>query len=100
MSTRQGIGKTQPAYLQTHPLYDLCGNLQKTWDSRDTGLGIPSQIAYSNTFSDGVPRNTYALATSITTAVPDLNGTYGSNWPALTKRCQAIALQVEDKPPR
>jgi hypothetical protein len=56
--TTTGIGKTQPVYLQTHAQYDLCGNLQKTWDSRDTGLLNPSQITYSHTFSDGVPRNT------------------------------------------
>lgn len=70
---------TTGAYLLTHAQYDQCGNVRKTWDARDTGLTNPSQVSYSDAFSDGVPRNTYAFPTSMTTAVPDSNGTYGSN---------------------
>ncbi|HKB66328.1 MAG TPA: RHS repeat-associated core domain-containing protein [Pyrinomonadaceae bacterium] len=70
---------TTGAYLLTHAQYDQCGNVCKVWDARDTGLTNPSQITYSDAFSDGVPRNTYAFATSITTAVPDPSGIYGSS---------------------
>ena len=70
---------TTGAYLLTHAQYDQCGNVRKAWDARDTGLTNPSQVSYFDAFSDGVPRNTYAFPTSMTTAVPDPNGTYGSN---------------------
>src|SRR5258705_5180823 len=66
-------------YLTTHARYDQCGSVRTTWDARDTGLTNPSQISYSDAFSDGTPHNTYAFPTSITTAVPDASNVYGSN---------------------
>jgi YD repeat-containing protein len=70
---------TTGAYIQTRVQYDQCGNVRKTWDARDTGLTNPTQISYSDAFSDGVPRNTYAFPTNVTTAVSDPGGIYGSN---------------------
>jgi len=70
---------TTGAYLLAHLQYDQCGNVRQRWDARDTGLTNPTQVSYSDAFSDGVPRNTFAFPTSMTTAVPDPNGTYGSN---------------------
>lgn len=67
------------AYLTTHVQYDQCGSVRKTWGARDTGLTNPSQVSYSDAFSDAVARNTYAYPTSVTTAVPDPSGAYGSN---------------------
>src|SRR5207249_2887875 len=67
------------AYLTTHAQYDQCGSVRKTWDARDTTLTNPSQLSYSDAFSDDVSRNTYAYPTSMITAVPDSNGAYGSN---------------------
>jgi hypothetical protein len=66
-------------YLTTHAQYDQCGSVRKTWNARDTALTNPSQISYVDAFSDSVARNTYAYPTSMTTAVPDTNGPYGSN---------------------
>ncbi len=70
---------TSGSWLETHTQYDRCGNVLKTWDARDTGLTNPSQVSYSDAFSDGVPRNTYAFPTSMTTAIPESNNVYGSN---------------------
>jgi RHS repeat-associated protein len=66
-------------YLTAHAQYDQCGNVRKTWDARDTTLTNPSQISYQDAFSDAVFRNSYAFPTSMATAVPDPNGTYGSS---------------------
>ncbi len=61
-------------YPATHAQYDQCGNVRYAWDAK----GNQSQISYSDSFSDGMPRNTYAYPTSTTTAVPDPTGAYGS----------------------
>ncbi|MGH9872553.1 MAG: RHS repeat-associated core domain-containing protein [Pyrinomonadaceae bacterium] len=66
-------------YLTTHAQYDQCGSVRKTWNARDTTLTNPTQVSYLDVFSDGLPRNTYAFPTSMTTAVPDPSGAYGSS---------------------
>jgi len=65
-------------YLTTHAKYDQCGNVRQVFDARDTTLTNPSQISYADSFSDGVPRNSYAYPTSTTSAVPDSTGQYAS----------------------
>jgi len=62
-------------YVVTQAQYDQCGSVRVATDAK----GNQSQVAYLDAFSDGVPRNTYAYPTSVTTAVPDPSGTYGSN---------------------
>jgi RHS repeat-associated protein len=64
-------------WIYTHAQYDQCGSVRKAWDARDTALANPSQISYSDSFADGVPRNSYAFPTNTTSAVPDPSGTYG-----------------------
>lgn len=46
-------------YLETHAQYDQCGNIRHLWDAR----GNQSSVTYYDSFSDGIPRNTYAFAT-------------------------------------
>ncbi|HWW76087.1 MAG TPA: hypothetical protein VNZ44_11845, partial [Pyrinomonadaceae bacterium] len=54
--------------------YDIAGNAVSTTDAR----GNTSTVSYSDSFSDGMSRNTYAFATSTASAVPDPSGVYGS----------------------
>ncbi|MDQ3802234.1 MAG: discoidin domain-containing protein [Acidobacteriota bacterium] len=55
-------------------LYDVAGNPVKTVNGR----GHVSHVGYTDSFSDGVARNTYAFPTSTTSPVPDPTGVYGS----------------------
>ena len=66
---------TSGTWLETHAAYDQAGNAVSATDAR----GNTSTVSYADSFSDGVPRNTYALPTSTTSAVPDPTGTYGAN---------------------
>jgi len=71
---------TAGTYLESHTYYDQCGNAVTTVDA----LGRQMTISYVDSFSDGVPRNTYAYATTATTPVPDPSGAYASNTPFVT----------------
>ena len=66
---------TSGTYLESHMNYDQCGNVLVTTDA----LGRQMTVSYADSFSDNVPRNTYAYATTATTPVPDPSGVYGSN---------------------
>ncbi len=66
-------------WIETHEQYDQLGNVRKTWDARDTSLTNPSQLDYTDSFSDGVNRNTFALATYVSSPIPDATGQYGSS---------------------
>src|SRR5262245_58974587 len=65
------------SFLETHAQYDQCGNPRKVWD----GKGKIAETFYTDSFSDGVDRNTFAYATSVTTPIPDPTGASGSNQP-------------------
>ena len=65
------------SFLEMHAQYDQCGNLRKAWD----GNGKVIETFYTDSFSDGQNRNTFAYASSVTTPVPDPTGNYGSNQP-------------------
>src|SRR6266542_3379886 len=65
------------SFLEAHAQYDQCGNLRKVWD----GNGKITETSYADSFSDGVNRNTFAYATSVTTPIPDPTGAFGSNQP-------------------
>jgi RHS repeat-associated protein len=62
---------TDGTWLETHSQYDQCGNVRKAWDAGDVTLTNPSQVDYTDSFSDGVARNTYAYPTVVTTAAPN-----------------------------
>jgi len=68
------------SFLETHAQYDQCGNLRKAWD----GNGKVTETFYTDSFSDGVNRNTFAYATSVTTPIPDPTGASGSNQPLIS----------------
>lgn len=70
-TTRRRWLDTTGAWLETHSRYDQCGNVRKTWDANDLTLANPSQMDYTDSFSDGFGRNTYAYPTSVTTAAPN-----------------------------
>ena len=55
-------------FLETHAQFDQCGNSVSSWNERN----VQSQTHYSSTYS-------HAYVTGSTSAVPDPNGTYGSN---------------------
>jgi hypothetical protein len=54
------------SFLETHGQYDQCGNSRKVWD----GNGNVTETFYTDSFSDGQNRNTFAYATSVTTPGP------------------------------
>lgn len=58
---------TGSTWLETHAQYDQLGNLRKGWDAN----GNISSVTYVDSFSDGLPRNTYAYPTAATTAAPN-----------------------------
>lgn len=66
-------------WIETHEQYDQLGNVRKTWDARDTSLVNPTQVDYTDSFSDAVNRNTFAFVTFVTSPVPDATGQYGSS---------------------
>jgi RHS repeat-associated protein len=74
-TSRRYIDLLSNLYLESHVSYDQWGNVRSTWDAR----GNQSRVDYVDSFSDGVNRNTFAYATSATTAVPDPTGSHGSN---------------------
>ncbi len=68
---------TTNIWLESHAQYDQVGNVRSAWDAK----GNLSQVSYADSFSDGVSRNTYALPTSTTSAVPDTTNQRGTNTP-------------------
>lgn len=66
-TTGQWLNTTN-SYLQAHASYDQFGNTRTTTDPK----GNQSSVDYSSVYQ-------YAYPTTTTTAVPDPNGTYGSN---------------------
>lgn len=76
-TSRSYVSLNPDIYLENHISYDQWGNVRSTWDVR----GNQSQVSYLDSFGDGINRNTFAYATSTTSAVPDPTGTYGSNVP-------------------
>jgi RHS repeat-associated protein len=56
------------SYIETHAQYDQCGNSRKVWD----GNGNVTETFYTDSFSDGQNRNTFAYATSVITPGPAL----------------------------
>lgn len=66
---------TSNTWLESHASYDQVGNVVSVTDPR----GIASTVSYGDSFSDQVNRNTYALPTSTTSAVPDPSGQRGSS---------------------
>ncbi len=71
---------TTGGYLESHSQYDQCGSVVTTTDA----LGRQMTVSYADSFSDGIPRNTYAYGTAATTPVPDPSGAYSSNTPFVT----------------
>ncbi|HEX8000712.1 MAG TPA: RHS repeat-associated core domain-containing protein [Pyrinomonadaceae bacterium] len=55
--------------------YDVAGNVVSTTDAGNR----TSLVDYTDSFSDGLTRNSYAYPTLITTPVPDPNGVHGAN---------------------
>jgi YD repeat-containing protein len=60
--------------------YDVAGNVVASVDP----LGHVSQVSFSDSFSDGINRNTFAHSTSTTSAVPDPTNQRGSNTPLVS----------------
>jgi RHS repeat-associated protein len=79
VTTTRNWVNTSGAWLESHTQYDQCGSVRKTWDARDITRTNPSQITYTDAFSDGVVRNTHAFPTTVTTSIPDQSGAHGSN---------------------
>jgi YD repeat-containing protein len=61
--------------INAYARYDIAGNVTSATD----GLGNTATTSYTDSFSDGVTRNTYAFSTSTTSPPPDPTGTYGTN---------------------
>ncbi len=72
-TTRSWLDMTG-GWLETHAQYDQCGNVRNSWDAK----GNLSQVEYTDSFSDGVGRNTFAYPTRTVSPVPDPTGAYGS----------------------
>jgi RHS repeat-associated protein len=66
---------TTNTWLSTHAQYDQCGSLRTTWDAE----GNQSQTDYTDSFSAGGSRNTYAYPTSATSPIPDSSEANGSS---------------------
>jgi YD repeat-containing protein len=66
-------------YFDSHANYDQLGNITKTINIRNQA----TTISYSDSFSDNVNRNTYALPTQATSPIPS-DGTLGSNQSFIT----------------
>lgn len=71
---------TAGTYFESHAQYDQCGNTISSTDA----LGRQMTVSYADSFSDNIPRNTYAYATTATTPVPDPSGMYSSYTPFVT----------------
>ena len=66
---------TSGTWIEVHAQYDQFGSPRKSWD----GKGNLAQVEYTDSFSDGVNRNTYAYPTTTISPIPDTAGTYGTN---------------------
>ena len=94
-----GAPSVYPAgtYLLNHVQYDQCGNARNLWDAKGKQL---SQ-SYDDAFSDGLPRNTYALLTlTVSPPVPDPSQP-GTNINLVTSRAYdfSTGLQVSETDP-
>ncbi|MDQ3803400.1 MAG: PA14 domain-containing protein [Acidobacteriota bacterium] len=81
-TVRQFVDIAAGAYIETHKQYDQCGSVRNIWDSHEPSApthGHMSQVAYGDSFTDGVNRNTYAYPTLTVSPVPDPSGTRGSS---------------------
>ncbi|HEU4510625.1 MAG TPA: RHS repeat-associated core domain-containing protein, partial [Pyrinomonadaceae bacterium] len=67
------------SWLESHTQYDQCGSVRKIWSPQDTTLQNPTELTYSDSFSDGLLRNTFAYPSTVTTPIPDASGNNGSN---------------------
>jgi len=66
---------TNNTWMEIHVRYDQCGNGRYFWDAN----GNESRLDYTDSYSDGVVRNTFAFPTTTTSAIPDSSGLNGSN---------------------
>lgn len=83
-TVRQFVDPAANTYLETHTQYDQCGSTRQTWNAHDSFWpthGRQSQFFYDDSFSDGVPRNTYSYPTRAVTPTPDPTGARGSATP-------------------
>jgi len=67
------VGGTGPVTASS--TYDIAGNAVSSTDP----LGNFTQSSFGDSFSDGLPRNTYAFLTSTTSPIPDPTGQFGSS---------------------
>lgn len=65
-------------WIEAHNQYDQVGNVRKIWDVRDTSQTNPTQLSFTDSFSDSQLRDTYAFLTTVTTPIPDASGQNGS----------------------
>jgi RHS repeat-associated protein len=63
--------------VKTYAQYDVAGNAVKAIDGR----GLSSSTVYTDNFSDGVGRNTYAYPTQSVSAIPDPSNVRATNTP-------------------
>ncbi|MBK7802119.1 MAG: RHS repeat-associated core domain-containing protein [Chloracidobacterium sp.] len=70
----KGASTNPDSYISTHAKFDSYGNQVETTDAR----GNVSRTEYSDNFSDGIVRNSFAFPTKTISAIPDPSGTYGS----------------------
>jgi hypothetical protein len=63
------------SYIETHAQYDQCGSLRFATDANNKTI----ETIYTDSFSDGVNRNTFAYPTQVKTPVPDPTGAFGLN---------------------
>jgi YD repeat-containing protein len=74
-TSRRYFSLNPQLYLESHVSYDRWGNVRSTWNER----GNQSQVDYTDSFSDGINRNTFAYPTNTTSPIPDPTGAHGSN---------------------
>jgi RHS repeat-associated protein len=75
--TKYADAANEATAVTAHMGYDVAGNAISATDP----LGRVSQVNYSDSFADGVARNTYAFPTSTTSAVPDPTNQRATNTP-------------------
>ena len=66
-TTYRWLDNPVSAWIQSHTQYDQCGNIRKIQDA----LSRESEIQYTDSYSDGTPRNNYAYPTLTITPIPD-----------------------------
>jgi RHS repeat-associated protein len=81
VTTTQVWNNITGGFIVSHAQPDQCGNIRKTWDAK----GNATEFFYDDSFSDEIPRNTFAFATRTESPVPDPSGTYASNTPHVAR---------------